>query len=32
VTEEGVAQMIERIALDGWRPPAEGRGVPVERR
>jgi hypothetical protein len=22
VAQEGAAQMIERIALDGWRPPA----------
>jgi Cof subfamily protein (haloacid dehalogenase superfamily) len=42
VAEEGAAQMIERIALDGWRPPAAepdlpggnvpGPGVRVERR
>jgi Cof subfamily protein (haloacid dehalogenase superfamily) len=34
VAEEGVAQMIERIALPGWRAPATGAsaGVRVERR
>ena len=42
VGEEGAAQMIERIALDGWRAPASGaaagpdaearNGVQVERR
>jgi len=37
VSEEGAAQMIERIALDGRRPPAvgavgDGAGVQVERR
>jgi hypothetical protein len=33
VGEEGAAQMIERIALDGWRAPAAGSyaGVRVER-
>jgi Cof subfamily protein (haloacid dehalogenase superfamily) len=34
VSQEGAAQMIERIALDGWRAPASGAsaGVQVERR
>ena len=34
VAEEGVAQMIERIALGGWRAPATdaSAGVLVERR
>jgi Cof subfamily protein (haloacid dehalogenase superfamily) len=33
VGDEGAAQMIERIALDGWRAPAAPRrGAPVERR
>jgi hypothetical protein len=34
VGQEGAAQMIERIALDGWRAPASGvsAGVRVERR
>jgi hypothetical protein len=27
VAEEGAAQMIERIAFDGWRPPASGSTV-----
>ena len=36
VAEEGAAQMIEQIALDGWRPPLDASGgrrvVEVERR
>ena len=33
VGDDGAAQMIERIALDGWRSPAgAGLSVPVERR
>ncbi len=36
VGEQGAAQMIERIALDGWRQarsaPGERRSVEVERR